>query len=154
MWSLSREQELPMIREITPVVRDEETINQLEAKLRTVPNFLPAKYSLWDVLSAPNTVGYAVDDVGLLIAVNVTQGKMAEVHITFWDGILEGREHLCWEVAQMLMASADLQFVLTFIPESRTRLLKFAKAIGFAVIEKQSPMLTLALLREGTEDGD
>jgi hypothetical protein len=79
---------------------------------------------------------------------------MAEVHITFWDGILEGREQLCREVAQMLMASADLQFVLTFIPESRTRLLKFAKEIGFAIIEKQSPMLTLALLREGTEDGD
>jgi hypothetical protein len=157
MWELSHEGNKPRAREIKPLVTsDRATMEQVALLLATVPNFIPEGATLEDVLNQPGVVALLVDNVGMMLAEGITdtpQGSYGYVHITFWDGVLEGREDLCRRVAQFFMVCADLRFLLTRIPVSRARLLRFAEAVGFVAIEEDEDNVKLALMREGELNG-
>lgn len=150
MWSLTHESETPRARQIRLLT--EADLLEVEPLFNSVPNFLQETDStLAELLELPEVVGFLVDKIGLLLMIR--HSGYGDVHITFWDRTLEGREALCNEMAQFVMASAGLQFLLTRIPQSRTRLLAFARAVGFVPVEFTESKVVMALMREGETDG-
>lgn len=148
MLMYCQESEGIQLRAVEPLVRDPEKVDEVETRLREVPNFLPEGQSLWGIVSQPDVAAFLVDDVGALIVVNIKQSFYGECHVTFWDKKLEGREALCYTVAQMVMESASLRFLITYVPVNRQRLLTFAKKVGFRHIETSQDIAILALMRE------
>lgn len=78
---------------------------------------------------------FQVDDVGLVAVGPMRTDFMADVHITFWDKRLRGREDLCRRVAEWVIAGFGLQSVFTAIPVSAKATIAFAKRVGFHTAE-------------------
>ena len=72
-----------------------------------------------------------VDNVGVIILTNIHKGRSAEVHVTFWDGRVRGRERMCRKVAEWLFRMFELSEMYCQIPEGNTTGLRLAKAVGF-----------------------
>jgi len=147
MWSLTHESSTPRAREVR--LLNAEDLLEVEPLFQSVPNFLEEGTTLASIVEAPDAVAFLVDKIGILVVNGILPGKYGVAHITFWDRVLEGREQLCREVAQFVMACAGLQFLLTTIPQNRQRLLEFARSVGFVPVEFTESLVVLALMREG-----
>jgi hypothetical protein len=80
---------------------------------------------------------YQVDDVGLMGVGPTLYRGMPDVHITFWDKRLRGREGLCRAVAYMVMGELEVPGLYTPIPATARATLAFAKRVGFRVVDYQ-----------------
>jgi hypothetical protein len=82
-------------------------------------------------LLVPGWTFYATDDVGLLAGGPFVQHGMGDVHITFWDRVLRGREELARRVAEWHMKERGYDAVYTVIPSRSVATLAFARRVGF-----------------------
>jgi hypothetical protein len=152
MWVLSHENPTPRARRVLPVSGGSDLVEEIQEKLDGVPNFLGA-YRLAEYLTNRSVSLFLVDNVGVVFGLMHPSREFAEVHITFWDRVLEGREDLCADIAQFYMNSNGAKFVVTTIPKSRKRLLAFAKRAGFVSYDESEDKIMLALMRKGGSDG-
>lgn len=137
---------------VEPLKRKREFVEDLEAKMHTVPSLLDgADRSLWSLVSEPGSAFFTVasyDYVGLIGITGATYGKYADAHITFWDRKLEDKAVVCKDVAAFIMESAGLELLLSHIPTNRKRLVEFAKVVGFETFRIDNGVTSLALLKE------
>lgn len=95
----------------------------------------------WDFL--------AVDDVGLLGIGRTYHNALIDVHISFWDQVLRGREQLCRQAAEYARQLREAEGVYTAIPVSAKATIAFAKRVGFEVAEY---FIGAAVDRRGEKD--
>jgi hypothetical protein len=142
-------------REVTLVdpARDEEWLREFETKAREVPNFF-GNHSLLGAISQNGSVFFSVEDIGIIGVMNVRQGYLADAHMTFIKKPSAEIVDVCKEVADIIMACANLQMLVTAMPTNRVGLAKFAEAVGFVPVEKSRGILLLAKLRKEVSNGD
>ena len=93
--------------------------------MRTLRPIVDAMDAGWEIL--------LVDNVGLLaFGTTIIEGHI-DVHVTFWDRILRGREQLAREAIDWAMTSSGALGVYTGIPSSSKATIAFAKRVGFQV---------------------
>lgn len=90
-----------------------------------------------------------IDDVGAVILTNIAEGYAAEVHVTFWDGRVRGRERMCRKMAKLLMDKFRLEQIFCLIPEGNTVGLRLAQAVGFKEGRHENGNVLLYLERRG-----
>lgn len=134
--------------EVTPIHRDPTYVDELEEKIRTVPNFLSKSETLWSTISQAGSSFFEIKDCGLVGIVNTRAGYYADAHITFWDGKLEGKEEVCRELATLLIEACRLHFLLTYIPERRLNLIGFASDVGFVPIKRSNGVVMMSFFKE------
>lgn len=97
------------------------------------------------LLYEPNRIYWVVDDVGLIFAIFDTDHS-ANVHITFWDRRLRGREGLCRALAQLVLDRPGMCYLHTAIPKTSRATLAFAKRVGFEqVMEDEEGVVRLVI---------
>lgn len=123
------------VRCVQSVMKDPEAIWWIYDRIKDIPNFITAnppefthESMLW--LFLPEVKIYMVDDVGVIVLRRLDPRK-ADVHITFWDKILRGRERLCQLVAKQLFRDEVLNELVTAIPSESRAILAFALRVGF-----------------------
>lgn len=130
-------------REIRKLENDIAIIADLVDCVKKVPNFLyhsPAReFENYRLFLNDSNQTFLVDDVGVLVAIPCHCG--AEVHITFWDGRLRGREELCRKVADGLLR--QFKWLVTAIPTDRLALIAFAKRVGFVELSRQDDIVVM-----------
>lgn len=89
---------------------------------------------------------FLVDDVGVMLKGVIDYKGLCDVHIGFWDRILNGRESMCREMAIEVAESAGVPGVWTAIPISSRATLAFAKRIGFVEHRHSDSVSILTLL--------
>lgn len=89
---------------------------------------------------------FLVDDVGVMLKGIVNYSGMCDVHIGFWDCILNGRESMCRDMAAEVAEAAGLPGVWTAIPLSARATLAFAKRVGFVEQGQSDSVSILTLL--------
>lgn len=114
-------------------------------KMSKVPNFLGNQPP--EVLVQKNTAAFLVDGVGILYAADIREGESAHVHMTFWDGVLRGREELVHRTAGVVMQAFNLDHVWTAIPKSMPRVVAFTKRAGFFPFFEDDNLVALRLDR-------
>lgn len=75
----------------------------------------------------------AIDDVGLVAVGTDMVEEYIDVHITFWDRVLRGREDLARVAIGWALDVTEAQGVYTAIPSSSKATIAFAKRVGFEV---------------------
>ena len=85
-------------------------------RLEKVDNFLPRTNRVGFMLDHKNAF-LQIDEVGL-IAIVPAHSDFLDVHITFWDGRLRGREKLC-KTAASFVSSLMRKQLITVIPEDK-----------------------------------
>lgn len=88
-----------------------------------------------------------VDDVGAVVLSNIHEGVAAEVHVTFWDGRIRGRERMCRKIAEWLFRIHKLDQMFCLIPEGNTTGLRLAQAVGFKETRRENSNVLLILER-------
>jgi hypothetical protein len=83
-----------------------------------------------------------VDDVGILgvgpfsLHEGPTSNVLAcDVHMTFWDMVLRGREDLVRMMAIWAADHRDARAVYTVVPSSSKAVLAFCKRVGFEIVD-------------------
>lgn len=116
---------------VRPLMRTQTDCARIESLMRTVPNFLPKDRTLFEFAQLPTSAFFIVNEAGIVGALNIQQGGMADAHITFWDRKLEDKVIVCRCIADTIMEAAGLQGMITAIPSNRRRLIEFALSVGF-----------------------
>lgn len=121
------------LRRVEPLAKEAKALAWLVLMLKETDSFL-SHVSMADALTLlldKRTYTLTVDDVGAVILSNIHQGLSAEVHVTFWDGRVRGRERMCRKIAEWLFRMYDLGEMYALIPEGNTTGQRLAKAVGF-----------------------
>ena len=124
-------------RQVRPLANDSATAHYLFAKLHG----LPSMFSNTPLLSVDKVLEgidkglilFLVDQVGILAIRDIQSPLSAEVHMTFWDKRLRGREQLAIEMCNFMHKKADVAILWTAMPSTSKSSLAFAKRIGFRV---------------------
>lgn len=103
---------------------------QTISAMLAVRNFAERRYSR---LLSHDTILYKIDDVGCVGVLNVIPGRSAEVHFTFWDGRMRGRETLLRSLAEGVLRTHRLVFLHTSIPNNLVAVRAMAGRIGFSL---------------------
>jgi hypothetical protein len=104
-------------------------------------NFMSKHVNPFSILLDPENLFFTVDNVGL-IAVMPLNERALHCHIAFWDKRLRGREALCRNLAQFVVAITRKHLV-TAIPEGNRVVLAFARRAGFEVAHEANGVVTL-----------
>lgn len=75
-----------------------------------------------------------VDDVGVLGVGTTMIDNHVDVHVTFWDRVLRGRERLCRQACEWAIEQRQAEGAYTAIPASSHATIAFAKRVGFEVV--------------------
>lgn len=145
---LCQEKSGGVVRQFKLMSRDCATILDIVDKCNRVSNFLyKDAYLTYSAFLDDGNVVYLVDNVGTVF-LKPRSGFIAEVHITFWDGRLRGREAICLEIGRDFLKQRGLRegrFV-TAIPADRAAVIAFAKRVGFKIaVEGMIDVLVLDL---------
>ena len=130
------------------VDRTPKNILEIVDKVVRVPNFLFKQLELTysELLNYENAL-YQIDDAGIVFF-KPRPPFTAEVHITFWDGRLRGREEICREIGRDFLIQRGIRegrFV-TAVPHDRKAVIAFARRIGFKVSLSQDERVTVLVL--------
>lgn len=153
MRFLCREDDQEIYREVRQLdVHDHELVTETYLKQLHLHKELGKPLPPWQTLGffyEPNRIYWLVDDVGLIFAVFDTEHS-ANVHITFWDRRLRGREGLCRGLARMVLDRPGMCYLHTAIPEGSRATLAFAKRIGFEpILKDEAGIIHLVLGPQG-----
>lgn len=80
---------------------------------------------------SPNGLAWIVDDVGIIRITDIEAGNKAQVHITFWDGRLKGREPILRYLLAHAMDLFELDHVYAIVPVANRSLLFATERFGF-----------------------
>ncbi len=119
---------------IRPLNRTIEHVADLVQRLQQVPNFLKEDNPYDALVDSSNTV-FEVGEAGLVLFRQVPDYPAAEVHITFWDGRLRGREDLCRWLGLMYLEATKIEQLGAAIPLGSKVVLAFAKRVGFKEVQ-------------------
>lgn len=129
------EPEGAIIRIVQSVVKTPELIWWLYDQVKGMPNFVTAhpeefthESMLW--LFLPEVKIYLIDDVGVVVLRRLTS-VYADVHPTFWDRRLRGREELARQICHTILAEEQLDVLHTDIELASRVVMAFAKRVGF-----------------------
>jgi hypothetical protein len=75
---------------------------------------------------------FMIDNVGLF-AVDLVIPSMPNVHVTYWDKRLRGRERLVAAICDWLLEYLNVPAVFTQMPAASKATLAYAKRVGFVV---------------------
>lgn len=137
-----QEKEGTFTRVVRPMPRDPWLIREAVKKMRKVPNFL-GKENPYDVLLDESVIPLQVDDVGIILL--KPQGEKVEVHITFWDGRLRGREELCQKVAERVLK--HYKVLWTAVPKDSRFVRAFAERVGFEATQEKNGAVVYVMRR-------
>lgn len=79
-----------------------------------------------------NLMWFAIDCVGIA-CVDLTTRSMPNVHVTYWDARMRGRESLGRRLCEWLLEFFDVPAVFTQCPAASRVVIAHAKRIGFKV---------------------
>lgn len=114
----------------------------LEARIP--PDAEPMK-SLSHIYSYGTRV-FLCDDVGMMMKGSLDLNDMCDVHICFWDRILNGREYMANFMAKMVATDAGKRGSWTAIPTDARATIAFCKRCGFEEFHRTDAIVALALL--------
>lgn len=137
------------LRRVEPLVKDAKTLAWLVLMLQESDSFM-RHVCMADALSlllAQNTYVLTIDDVGAVILTGIKKGCSAEVHVTFWDGRVRGRERMCRKIAEWLFRMYELSEMLCLIPEGNTTGRRLARAVGFVDFKHENGNVLFILER-------
>lgn len=140
-----------LLRRVEPLSKTAKDLAWLVLMLKRRDSFL-RHVSMADALTLlldKRTYILTVDDVGAIILSNIHEGFAAEVHVTFWDGRIKGRERLCRKVAEWLFRIHRLDHLFCLIPEGNTTGLRLASATGFKDTCRENGNVLMILERRG-----
>lgn len=83
---------------------------------------------LWD----RNLMWMTVSDVGI-VGFDLTTRSMPNIHITFWDKKLRGREHIGIRLCNWALDYFDVPALFTQCPAASKVTIAYAKRLGFVV---------------------
>jgi len=140
-----------ILRTVLEMEKDEALIWWIFDRIRGIPNFIthdPSKFTfesmLWCFL--PTIKLYLIDDVGTALLQKHSK-TVADIHITFWDKVLRGREQLCIAALRQITGEEHLSSLSTSIPLTSRATLAFAKRLGFkSISQPDSPVQHLVWL--------
>lgn len=150
-----------VLRTATMVKANLAKLDKIYLKVKDLPNFITAepgaiKYRDLFSLLEPNVALLEVDDVGVIVVRYHPKEECADVHITFWDRRLRGRESLCRAVADYLMDFLKVRGLFTAIPGDSRATLAFARRVGFRDAAYHNGVVTLTYtnytVQKDTED--
>jgi hypothetical protein len=125
----------PVVRTVLSVPCTDSAAWKIYERIKGLPNFVSAdsqqltpESMLW--LFLPQVQYYLVDDVGVIV-LRVQSAAHGDVHVTFWDKRLRGREKLASSTADAIIKEKRLEYLETYIPKDSRAILAFAKRVGF-----------------------
>jgi len=137
------------LRRVEPLAKEAKDLAWLVLRLKETDSFL-RHVSMADALTLlldERTYILTIDDVGAVILTSIHQGFAAEVHVTFWDGRVRGREGMCRKIADWLFRMFTLEQMFCLVPEGNTSGQRLAKAVGFKDIKHENGNVLLILER-------
>lgn len=138
------EKEGVKVREVKPLDRSPTHLLEVYAKLRGVRSCFSG--SEGEFLTNPEIVIVEVDNVGIVAMDGLDRVENGgRVHVTFWDGRLRGREHLCRRIAEMWMDEYKLYYLYTDIPKEYRAVIAFCKRVGFLPFNEDEKFVSLVL---------
>lgn len=143
----------PTIADVVLIPPESELIWDIFYKIKDIPNMLvdeehPGPFAAKALFDRSNMI-FQVGDCGIIGVANIERGHSAEVHVTFWDGMLRGKEKVCRQVAEALINKFELKILYTRIPELRHSTLAFAKRVGFEEVRKYHGCIFLQFYLHG-----
>lgn len=143
----------PTLADVTLVPVDSEVLWDIFYKIKDIPNMLvddeyPEPFAARALFDRNNMI-FQVGEAGVIGVANIERGHSAEVHVTFWDGMLRGKEKVCRQVAEVLVDKFQLEILYTRIPEYRLTTIAFAKRVGFVETKREGGFVDLQFYLHG-----
>ena len=134
---LCKEKSGDILRRARPLSRGVDECVHVLRRLRGLPSMFSAVpmttfRPIWDALDSGWEV-LVVDDVGLMAVGSTPISGHIDVHITFWDRVLRGREDLARAGILWAMLKSGETGAYTAVPSSAKTTIAFAKRVGFEV---------------------
>lgn len=130
------------LRRVQEVIPSEPLIGYLRRELEDTPAALEGI----ERLLIPGARVFLVDTVGAIFVGTQYINGMPDMHVAFWDKVLNGREHMCRNMAKMIAYDARSAGVWTAIPRESRATLAFAQRVGFKDFGGMGPVAALVLL--------
>jgi hypothetical protein len=89
---------------------------------------------------------FLVDDIGVMLKGPLEYIGLPDVHIAFWDKILNGREAMCRSMAQKIAEESHARGVFTAISKTGRATIAFARRVGFRISHTGETSLVLTML--------
>jgi hypothetical protein len=137
------------LRRVEPLSKTAKDLAWLVLQLKEADSFL-RHVSMADALTLlldKHTYILTIDSVGAVVLSSINEGYSAEVHVTFWDGRVRGRERMCRKIAEWLFRMYSLAEMHCLIPEGNTTGLRLAKAVGFKDFRHENGNVLMILER-------
>lgn len=89
---------------------------------------------------------FLVDNVGMMMKGPFDWNGLPDVHVVFWDRILNGREIMCRSMARRIADDAGAKGVFTATPKDALTVIAFAKRIGFSQVSAGNGVIVMVML--------